>query len=161
MIKIKETIKNIRASCDNYADPNLVATVIHDDYRMGTNNISELTGFGIGADDTFEEKILKILEHENVFLNLGMYVFIPIINECDIYSTEDFNLKLTQEEFDMYANEKERVFGILIEKNSSNYIIGSCDLCGCSVDSAFKEIEKSDFDFYKKLKEIADGKIIC
>lgn len=70
-------------------------------------------------------------------------------------------MKLTQEEFDLYANEKERVFGILIKRNSTEYIIGSCDLCGCSIDAAFKEIEKSDMDFYKKLVEITDKRIIC
>ena len=154
MIRIRETLKNIRASCDNYVDPNLVATVVHDNCYMGTSNICDLTEFGIDIDDSFEERILKILKHENVFLNLGMYVFIPIINECDIYSAEDFNLKLTQEEFDIYANEKERVFGILIQRNSAEYIIGSCDLCGCSIDAAFKKIEKSNMDFYKKLEEI-------
>lgn len=161
MIEIKETIKNIRATCDNYVDPDLVATLIHDNLYMGTSNITEISDFDIDNDDTFEERIMKILKHENVFLNLGMYAFIPVINECYIYSTSDFNLKLTQDEFDKYANEKERVFGILIKKNSSDYIIGSCDLCGCGIDAAFKEIESSNFDFYKKLKEIIDDKIIC
>ena len=159
-MRIKETIKNIRATCNNYVDPDLVATVIHDSYLMGTNNVYELDQFGIERQDAFEDRILKILKHENVFLNLGMYAFIPFVNECDIYSSEDYHLKLTQEEFDKYANEKERVFGILIKKNSSDYIIGSCDLCGCSIDAAFKEIEVSDFDFFKKLKEIVDNKII-
>ena len=161
MIEIRETIKNIRATCDNYVDPNLVATVIHDNLYMGTSNITELDDFDIDDDDSFEERIVKILKHENVFLNLGMYAFIPIINECDIYSTSDFNLKLAPEEFEKYANEKERVFGILLKKNSTDYIIGSCDLCGCGIDAAFKPIEESDFDFYKKLKEIIDEKIIC
>ena len=89
-----------------------------------------------------------------------MYAFVPVINECDIYSTEDYNLKLSNEEFEKYANEKERVFGILIKKESEDYIIGSCDLCGCNIDAAFKEIESSDLPFYKKLKEIIDSKII-
>lgn len=159
-MRIKETIKNIRATCDNYVDPDLVATVIHDNYFMGTNNICELDQFDIEKEDSFEDRILKILKHENIFLNLGMLTFIPFINECDIYSSEDFNLKLTQVEFDKYANEKERVFGILIKKDSSDYIIGSCDLCGCSIDAAFKEMEVSDLDFFKKLKEIIDNKII-
>ena len=159
-MNLSETIKNIRATCNNYVDPDLVATVIHDNYYMGSNNITELDKFNIEKEDSFEEKILKILKHENVFLNIGMYAFIPVINECDIYSTEDFNLKLTDEEFEKYANEKERVFGILIKKDSQDYIIGSCDLCGCSIDAAFKEIEPSDFDFYKKLKGIIDSKII-
>jgi len=155
-----ETIKNIRASCNNYVDPDLVATVINDNYYMGSNNIEELDKFDIKKEDSFEEKILKILKHENVFFNIGMYAFIPVINECDIYSTDDYNLKLSEDEFEKYANEKERVFGILIKKDSSDYIIGSCDLCGCSIDASFKEIEPSDFDFYKKIEEIIDSKII-
>ncbi|MEE0935394.1 MAG: hypothetical protein U0L42_06955 [Methanobrevibacter sp.] len=159
-MNVSETIKNIRSSCDNYVDPDLVATVIHDNYYMGSNNIEELDKFDIKTDDSFEEKILKILKHENVFLNLGMYAFIPVINECDIYSTEDYNLKLSEDEFEKYANEKERVFGILIKKDSTDYVIGSCDLCGCSIDAAFKEIEPSELDFYKKIEEIIDTKII-
>ncbi len=159
-MNISETIKNIRATCDNYVDQDLVATVIHDNYYMGSNNITELDKFNIKKEDPFEEKILKILKHENIFLNIGMYAFIPIINECDIYSTEDCNLKLSNEEFEKYANEKERIFGILIKKDSQDYIIGSCDLCGCSIDASFKEIEPSDFEFYKKIKEIVDSKII-
>ena len=160
VMNLSETIKNIRATCNNYADPDLIATVIHDNYYMGSNNIEELGKFDIKKEDSFEEKIMKVLKHENVFLNIGMYSFIPIMNECDIYSTEDYNLKLSEEEFEKYANEKERVFGILIKKDSDDYIIGSCDLCGCSIDAAFKEIEPSDFEFYKKLKEIIDSKII-
>ena len=159
-MNISETIKNIRASCNNYADPDLVATVIHDNCSMGTNNIMELDKFAITTDDTFEERILKILKHENVFLTLGMYAFVPIINECDIYSTEDYNLKLSSEEFEKYANEKERVFGILIERDCDDYIVGSCDLCGCSIDAAFRKIEPSDCDFYKRIKEIIDNRII-
>lgn len=159
-MNISETIKNIRATCDNYVDQDLVATVIHDNYYMGSNNISELNKFDIEKQDSFEEKILKILKHENIFLNIGMYAFIPILNECDIYSTQDYNLKLSEDEFEKYANEKERIFGILIKKDSTDYIIGSCDLCGCSIDAAFKEIEPSDFEFYKKIKEIIDSKII-
>ena len=160
MINVSETIKNIRSTCNNYVDPDLVATVVHDNYYMGSNNIEDLDKFDIKKEDSFEEKILKILKYENVFLNIGMYAFIPVINECDIYSTTDYNLKLTDEEFEKYANEKERVFGILLKKNSAEFIIGSCDLCNCSIDAAFKEIEPSDFDFYKKLKEIIDSKII-
>ena len=159
-MNLSETIKNIRSSCNNYVDPDLVATVIHDNYYMGSNNIQELDKFGIKRDDSFEEKISKILKYENVFFNIGMYAFIPVINECDIYSTEDYNLKLSEDEFEKYANEKERVFGILIKKDSTDYIIGSCDLCGCSIDAAFNEIEPSDFDFYKKIEEIIDSKII-
>lgn len=115
-MNISETIKNIRASCDNYVDKDMVATVIHDDYYMGTNNILEFNEYEIKSEDSYEDRILKILRHENVFLAVGMYVFIPVINECDIYSINDYNLKLTQEEFDKYANEKERIFGILLKK---------------------------------------------
>jgi hypothetical protein len=89
-----------------------------------------------------------------------MYTFIPVINECDIYSVNDYNFKLSEDEFEKYANEKERIFGILIKKDSNDFIIGSTDLCGCSIDASFKEIEKSDLDFYKKIEEIIDTLII-
>ncbi|WP_405303432.1 hypothetical protein [Methanobrevibacter sp.] len=159
-MNISETIKNIRASCDNYVDRDLVATVIHDNYFMGTNNILEFEDYGIEKDDNYEKRILKILKHENVFLAIGMYTFIPVINECDIYSVKDYNLKLTEEEFEKYANEKERIFGILIKKDSDDFIIGSTDLCGCSIDASFKEMEKTNLDFYKKLEKIIDELII-
>ena len=157
---IEKTIKNIRANCDNYVDSDLVATIIHENYYMGSNNILEFDGYGIKTDDDFEDRILKILKHEHVFLAIGMLTFIPVINECDIYSVNDYNIKLTQPEFDKYTNEKERIFGILIKKDSDDYIIGSTDLCGCSIDASFKEMEKTDLNFYKKLKEIIDELII-
>ena len=159
-MRIGETIRNIRSKCDNYIDSDLVATVIHDNYYMGTNNILEFYEYGIKNEDAYEERILKILKHENVFLAIGMYTFIPVINECDIYSVNDYNLKLSDEEFEKYANEKERIFGILIKKGSNDFVIGSTDLCGCSIDASFKEIEKSDFEFYKKLEKIIDELII-
>ena len=159
-MNISKTVKNIRASCDNYVDQDLVATIIHDNYFMGTNNILEFEDYGIEKEDDYEERILKILKHENVFLALGMYVFVPVINECDIYSIEDYNLKLTDEEFEKYANEKERIFGILIKRDSDDFVIGSTDLCGCSIDAAFKEIETSNLDFFKKIEEIVDNLII-
>ena len=159
-MNLNETIKNIRASCDNYVDKDLVATIIHDNYFMGTNNILEFEDYGIEKEDDFEKRILKILMHENVFLAIGMYVFMPVINECDIYSVKDYNLKLSDEEFERYAHEKERIFGILIKKNSEDFIIGSTDLCGCNIDASFKEIKKSDLSFFKKIEEIVDNLII-
>ena len=159
-MNINETIKNIRASCDNYVEPDLVATIIHDNYYMGTNNILEFSKYGIECNDSFEDRILKILKHEHVFFAVGMLTFIPIINECDIYSVNDCNLKLTQEEFDRYAQEKERIFGILIKKDSNDFIIGTTDRCDCKIDASFKEIEKSDSNFYKKIEEIVDKLII-
>ena len=159
-MNVEETIKNIRASCDNYVDPDLVATVIHENCYMGSNNINEFCDYDVANDDSYEEKILKILKHEHVFLAIGMYVFVPVINECDIYSQKDYNFKLTDEEFEKYANEKERIFGILIKKESDDFIIGSTDLCGCKIDASFKPIEKSDFSFYKKLEDIIDEFII-
>ena len=100
-MNVNETIKNIRASCENYIDKDLVATIIHDNYYMGTNNILEFDGYDIIPDDSFEDRIQKILKYENVFLAIGMYVFIPVINECDIYSVNDYNLKLTPEELSL------------------------------------------------------------
>lgn len=159
-MNISETIKNIRANCNNYVDPDLVATIIHDNYYMGTNNILEFDDYGIEKEDDFEKRILKILKHENVFLAVGMCTFIPVINECDIYSVKDYTLKLTEEEFEKYANEKERIFGMLIKKDSEEFIIGSTDLCGCKIDASFKEIEKTNLNFYKKIEEIIDKLII-
>ena len=134
-MNIKETIKNIRASCNNYVDPNLFAFIIDDDFHMGTNNILEIEGYGIGNNDTYEERLMKIHEKENIFLPLGMMTFMPIINECDLFCEKDYNLKLTQEEFDENADEEEKLFGILIKKDSDEYNIGKTDVCNCSIDA--------------------------
>ena len=159
-MNIKETIKNIRASCNNYVDPNLFAFIIDDDFHMGTNNILEIEGYGIGNNDTYEERLMKIHEKENIFLPLGMMTFMPIINECDLFCEKDYNLKLTQEEFDENADEEEKLFGILIKKDSDEYIIGKTDICNCSIDASFEKIEKRESEFYEKIEEIISEKII-
>ena len=159
-MNIKETIKNIRASCNNYVDPNLFAFIIDDDFHMGTNNILEIEGYGIGNNDTYEERLMKIHEKENIFLPLGMMTFMPIINECDLFCEKDYNLKLTQEEFDENADEEEKLFGILIKKDSDEYIIGKTDVCNCSIDASFEKIEKRESEFYEKIEEIISEKII-
>ncbi len=159
-MNLSETIKNIRATCENYVDPNLLAFIIDDDNYMGTNNILEIEGYGIEESDSYEERLLKIHENENIFLPMGMMTFMPIINECDIFSSEDLNLHLTQEEFDDYADSEEKLFGILIKKGSEDYLIGKTDVCSCSIDSSFEEFEKSDCEFYKKIKGIIDNKVI-
>ena len=68
MIKIRETIKYIRATCDNYVDPDLVATVVHDNYYyMGSNNIEDLDKFDIKKEDSFEDlidEVKNMLENE-------------------------------------------------------------------------------------------------
>jgi len=84
----------------------------------------------------------------------------PIINECDLFCERDYNLKLTQEEFDEYADEEEKLFGILIKKGSDEYIIGKTDTCNCSIDASFEKIEKKENEFYKKIEEIISEKII-
>ena len=56
-MNIKETIKNIRVSCNNYVDPDLFAFIIDEDFHMGTNNISEIEGYGINDDDSYEENV--------------------------------------------------------------------------------------------------------
>ena len=159
-MNLEETIKNIRASCNNYMDPNLVAFIIDDDNRMGTNNILEITKYGINPDDSYEERLLKIHENENIFLACGMMTFMPIINECDIFSDDDCNLQLTPEEFEAYGDSEERLFGILVKKNSREFIIGKTDICSCSIDASFEKIEKRDCEFYKKIEEIVKDKII-
>ena len=159
-MNIKETIKNIRASCNNYVDPDLFAFIIDDDFHMGTNNISEIEGYGINDDDSYEERLLKIHERENIFLPVGMMTFMPIINECDLFCEKDYNVKLTQEEFDENADEEEKLFGILIKKGSDDYIIGKTDVCNCSIDASFEKIEKSESEFYEKIEKIISEKII-
>lgn len=159
-MNLSETIKNIRAACNNYVDPDLLAFIIDDDNYMGTNNILEIEGYDIKENDSYEDRLLKIAKKENIFLPIGMMTFMPILNECDIFSVEDYNLQLTQEEFDKYSDEEEKLFGILIKKDSNEYLIGKTDVCSCSVDSSFKELEKTESDFYKKIKEIIDSKII-
>ena len=159
-MNIKETIKNIRASCNNYVDPDLFAFIIDEDYHMGTNNISEIEGYGINDNDSYEERLLKIHERENIFLPVGMMTFMPIINECDLFCEKDYNLKLTQEEFDENADEEEKLFGILIKKGSDDYIIGKTDVCNCSIDASFEKIEKSESEFYEKIEKIISEKII-
>lgn len=140
---LSETIKNIRASCKDYIDPDLVSFLIDDDNYMGINNILEIEGYGISENDTYEERLLKIMKSENVFLAFGMIAFMPILNECDIFSNEDYHFDLTQEEFDMYSSEEEKLFGILIKKDSNDYLIGKTDVCSCSVDASFEEFEKA------------------
>ncbi|WP_292600048.1 hypothetical protein [Methanobrevibacter sp. UBA212] len=159
-MNIKETIKNIRVSCNNYVDPDLFAFIIDEDFHMGTNNISEIEGYGINDDDSYEERLLKIHERENIFLPVGMMTFMPIINECDLFCEKDYNVKLTQEEFDENADEEEKLFGILIKNNSNDYIIGKTDVCNCSIDASFEKIEKSESEFYEKIEKIISEKII-
>lgn len=159
-MNISKTIKNIRATCNNYVDPDLFAFIIDDDNHMGTNNILEINGYGINESDSYEERLLKIHKSENIFLPVGMMTFMPILNECDLFCENDYNLKLSQEEFKEYASEEEKLLGILIKKDSNDYIIGKTDTCNCSVDSSFEKIEKSDSEFYKKIEEIIDNEII-
>lgn len=159
-MNLNETIKNIRATCNNYVDPNLFAFIIDDDNHMGTNNILEINGYGITDSDSYEERLLKIHESENIFLPLGMMTFLPILNEYDLFSIKDYNIQLTQEEFDTYGDEEEKLFGILVKKNSTDYIIGKTDICNCSVDASFAEIEKTDSKLYSTIEKIVSKKII-
>ena len=53
---------------------------------MGSNNIGELKKYGIKNEDSYVEKVLKVLKHENIFITFGMLAFIPMFNECDIFS---------------------------------------------------------------------------
>ena len=157
---VYESIKNIRAKCDIYIDPDLVSTVIYDNSYMGSNNFWEMEGYAITEDDSYEDRFMKILKEENVFINCGMLVFIPMMNECDIFSIVDETIEITQEEYDENSKEKEVYFGILIEKNSSDYSVGVIDLCNCKVESGFRKIRKSDDGLYKKLAQIIDEMII-
>lgn len=157
---VSKTIKNIRSSCDNYMDPDLVSTIIDDNYFMGKNNLQEIEGYGISAEDNYEERFMKILKEENIFITFGMLNFIPLMDECDIFSVEDETIKITQADYEENCDEQEMFFGILVEKNSTNYKIGLIDLCGCKVGSCFRPIKNKESVFYKKLREIITKRII-
>lgn len=159
-MNVSKTIQNIRATCKNYVDPNLLAFVIHDDCYMGTNNILEMEKYGIQKEDGYEERLLKILKHQHIFLPVGMITFMPILNECDIFAENDHHFKLTPDEFKMYSSREEKLIGILIKKNSDEYLIGKTDVCSCSVTASFEELEKSDCEFYRKIEEMINEKII-
>ena len=159
-MNLNKTIKNIRATCNNYVDPNLLAFLIDDDNYMGTNNILEIEGYGITDNDTYEERLFKIAKSENIFLPLGMMTFMPILNECDLFCENDHHLELTPEEFDIYADNEEKLFGILVKKNSDDYIIGKTDVCSCSIDASFEKLEKTDCEFYNTIEKIVKEKII-
>jgi len=107
VMNIYETIKNIRSKCDNYIDPDLVVMTVNDNCTLGKNNLSEIEEYDISPNDKFEDKVLKILKKENIFIIIGMLSFIPILNECDIFSFEDETIKLTKNEFENHADEKE------------------------------------------------------
>lgn len=159
-MNLNKTIKNISATCNNYVDPNLLAFLIDDDNYMGTNNILEIEGYGITDDDDYEERLFKIAKSENIFLPLGMMTFMPILNECDLFCENDHHLELTPEEFDIYADNEEKLFGILVKKNSDDYIIGKTDVCSCSIDASFEKLEKTDCEFYNTIEKIVKEKII-
>ena len=142
-MNIEKTIENIVAKCDNYIDPQLAICIIRDNCTMGSNNIGELKKYGIENEDSYVEKVLKVLKHENIFITFGMLAFIPMFNECQ-----------------KYGDLKEEYFGILIKKNSNDFIIGSCDLCGCKIDSSFRQIKKSEDNFYKTINNIIENNII-
>ena len=157
-MNIYKTSENIRKTCDSYVDPDLVAFIINDDYSMGENNIMDITDYNIYDDDSFEERLLKIHKNEHIFLAFGMMTFMPILNECDLFSDEDYHLILTEDEFKKYTEEK--LFGILIKKDSDKYLIGKTDTCNCSITASFKEFEKTDLNFYKTIENIINKKIV-
>ena len=78
-MNIEKSIENIVAKCDNYLDPQLAICIIRDNCTMGSNNISELKKYGIENEDSYVEKVLKVLKHENIFITFG-------INFCFIFS---------------------------------------------------------------------------
>ena len=122
LINIEISIENIVAKCDNYIDPQLAICIIRDNCTMGSNNIGELKKYGIENEDSYVEKVLKVLKHENIFITFGMLAFIPMFNECDIFSIEDKTISLSSEEFQKYGDLKEEYFGILIKKNSNDFL---------------------------------------
>lgn len=153
-MNIKKTIEKIQASCNSYVDPELVATIITSDYYLGSNDLKEYPG------DSYSDKIINILKDNDVFMSLGLLVASPLIDQCDIYSTEKETIKLSKKDFKKYELFKDEYFGILIEKESYNIKVGFCDICSCKLDSSFKEVKASKDPLYNKLLEIANRKIV-
>ena len=118
-MNIEKSIENIVAKCDNYIDPQLAICIIRDNYTMGSNNIGELKKYGIENEDSYVEKVLKVLKHENIFITFGMLAFIPMFNECDIFSIEDKTISLSNEEF---LAQQTRVLKITPETRTANAI---------------------------------------
>ena len=159
-MNLAKTIENIRKNCSNYMDPDLMAFIINDNYIMGSNNILEINDYGISESDSYTERLLKIHEKKDIFLPCGMMTFMPFINECDIFSDKDYNIKLSENDFEKYSDSEEKLFGILVKKADYKYLIGKSDVCSCSVDAKFEEILESESEFYEMILKIITEKII-
>ena len=132
---LEKTIKKVKNSCDSYIDSDLAINHINKDYFI-LNSPSDY-----------------------VFINCGLVVPIPLLNEFDIYSVKKETVKVSQEEFKEFTPLTERYFGILCI-NKEEYILGTIDLYQCSINSVFIPLKKSNKTLYKKLDEIATS-LMC
>ena len=132
---LEKTIEKVKNSCDSYIDSDLAINHINKDYFI-LNSPSDY-----------------------VFINCGLVVPIPLLNEFDIYSVKKETVKVSQEEFKEFTPLTERYFGILYI-NKEEYILWTIDLCHCSVNSVFTPLKKSNKILYKKLDEIATS-LMC
>ena len=132
---LEKTIKKVKNSCDSYIDSDLAINHINKDYFI-LNSPSDY-----------------------VFINCGLVVPIPLLNEFDIYSVKKETVKVSQEEFKEFTPLTERYFGILYI-NKEEYILGTIDLYQCSINSTFIPLKKSNKTLYKKLDEIATS-LMC
>ena len=57
-------------------------------------------------------------------------------------------------------DDEEKLFGILIKKDSEEYLIGKTDVCSCSIDASFEKLEKRDCEFYRTIEKIVKEKIM-
>ena len=69
-MNLKKTIENIEKTADSYIDPELVSMIVYDNNSLGTNDFNSLTDYNITKDDSYADKVLKVLKHENVFIYL-------------------------------------------------------------------------------------------
>ena len=132
---LEKTIEKVKNSCDNYIDPDLVINHINKDY------------------------FILNTKSDYVFINCGLVVPIPFLNEFDIFSTKKETIKVSNEEFIEFTPLTERYFGILYI-NKEEYILGTIDLCHCSVNSTFTPLKNRNNTLYKKLDEIATS-LMC
>ncbi len=127
---------------------------------MGSNNIDELKKYDIENEDSYVEKALKVLKHENIFITFGMLAFIPLFNECDIFSIEDKTISLSSEEFQKYGDLKEEYFGVLIEKTAITLLSAAVIYVDVKLIHHLDKSKKSEDNFYKTINTIIESNII-
>lgn len=133
-MNVEKTIENVKSVCESYVEPESAIVHINKDYFI----MKEPSDY--------------------IFINCGLFIPAPIINEVDIYSVNKEVVSLTEEDFLKYGGLNEKYFGILVKEDE--YIYGYIDLCDCKIDSGFTPLKESNDPLYNKIVEIATN-LMC